>query len=1253
MRMATSPFLEIPSANWIASNDLAFAVFDGFPVNVGHSLIITRRVTPTWFDATADEQSALMELVNVVKQKLDQSLHPKPDGYNVGFNAGDAAGQTVPHLHIHVIPRYSGDVDDPRGGVRYVIPSKANYLKDNLTETSSERASDEPSPSQLASGQLASGNAKPAATLSVGYPDSPLWEQLSWRIAGAHAVDVLASFVQASGLAIIEEQLFKALRSGAQVRILVSDYLYISAPRALQTLLGWCELAAEDFDNGRLHVRLIQTAKLPTDPESFHPKAWRIVEGSRDFISVGSSNLSKAALVSGVEWNLLSSSTASEPSHVQFSEEFDALWQAASPLTPELVASYAISAAKYSQQHFVPEAKDAQEIPAPRPWQVEALASLARLRDAGHSRALVAVATGMGKTWLAAFDACQVGMEIGRRPRVLIIAHRAHILAQAEAVLSRLLDHRFSSSPTAWYIGNQSELASNLVVASIQKLSRPAGIQRLATEHFDYVIMDEVHHAHAPSYRRVLAQLNCDFALGLTATPERTDGVDVATIFDDNLAYHASIGEGIAEEALVPFHYVGIKDTADFRQIPWRNGRFDLAELEQQVARSERMDRLWSTMEQHPADRTLIFCCSRRHAVFARDWLTAQGVSAAAVFSGEGSDPYGDSLERLRTGELNALCVVDMFNEGLDIPAVDRVVMLRPTESKIIFLQQLGRGLRASEGKSRLLVIDFVGNHRVFAQRIIHLLSLQSASNQWHALKDWLNGKPANLPEGCLLDVEVDAKDMLKQFLPKGRNAGIEGYRAIRDDLGRRPTAMEVFSRGFLPRTIGAAEGSWFRFADAEGDLDELQRQVAAEFHEWLKTLETTILNKSYKMVVLRVLLDSGQLFTGIELDKLSRQCRRFMLEHEVLRRDLEGKKHAVDHENASQREWADWWIKWPIGRWLDAQNKKVWFERTGNRFRLLIQCADDLKPSLESMTEELVDWRLAAYAKSRRLVKSAVGDLAFEGKVSHANGRPILFLPDKTKCPDRPVGPIVATLPDRSQWEFKLVKVACNVAKPLGEKGNQLGELLKRWFGPNAGLPGTGFQVRFESKSGAWHVSPVGAAMQPDVQLERPPEETFQQVQPSVELASRYTTHAPVYDLSAAAGDWGPQGSPAEAGWIAVADQSLSQGMFAARVTGQSMEPRIPSGSWCLFRPCPAGSREGRLLLVQINTQTDPEDGGRYTVKRYHSVKQSSEDGWEHHSVQLEPLNKDYQPIEISSDQADDIRIVGEFISVIEPNDS
>ncbi len=506
----------------------------------------------------------------------------------------------------------------------------------------------------------------------------------------------MASFVQLSGLDVIEERLFDALRNGACVRILVSDYLYISDARALGRLVGWCELAEESFGAQRLQARLIEIAKLSSGPASFHPKAWHIVEDDRVFISVGSSNLSRPALHSGIEWNLLSSGSPQSPAHAQVATEFQSLWQAGSLLTPELVAQYAAAAAKYRRTNFVPELIDAgdESIPSPRPWQVEALAALQRLRQAGHRRALVAVATGMGKTWLAAFDACQFGTQHDRRPRVLVIAHRAHILAQAEAALSRMLDHRFAAGTTAWYIGERSELAGDLVVASVQKLSRPEGLERLAEEYFDYVILDEVHHAHAPSYRRVLAKLRCEFALGLTATPERTDGVDVATIFDDNLAYQATIGDGITEESLVPFHYVGIKDTVDFRQIPWRNGRFDAAELEERVIRSERMDRLWSAMQQHPADRTLVFCVSRRHALFTRDWLSSKSVSSAAVFSGEGSDSYGDSLQRLRSGELQALCVVDMFNEGLDIPLVDRVIMLRPTESKIIFLQQLGRGLR-------------------------------------------------------------------------------------------------------------------------------------------------------------------------------------------------------------------------------------------------------------------------------------------------------------------------------------------------------------------------------------------------------------------------------------------------------------------------------------------------------------------------------------------------------------------------------
>lgn len=1241
--MSASPFQQIPPEAWLLSNALAFAVFDGFPVSRGHTLVLTKRLVPTWFDATAEEQAALMALVNEAKEHLDKSLDPKPDGYNVGFNCGETAGQTVMHVHVHVIPRYSGDVPDPRGGVRFVIPAKANYL------TKQEAAPLLPS----AGGIAESSDLR----LSTGHPDSRLWDRLSTRMAGARLVDILASFVQLSGLDVIERRLFEVLRGEATIRILISDYLYISDPRALDRLLAWREaIEADDENCGVFRVRLVQLGSMEHKPESFHPKAWRIVDELGALVAVGSSNLSRPALVTGVEWNLLCSSVGHEGIPNDFTDAFDSLWDAASNLSSDLVEQYRSSAKKYRSVHFEPESLDTADIPEPRAWQLEALQSLERMRATGYRRALLAVATGMGKTWLAAFDVRQLGQQLNRRPRVLVIAHRSHILAQAETVLSNLLENAFGKSKepeanTSWYIGSRSDLSGNLVVASIQKLARPEGLMRLAAMHFDYAIVDEVHHAEAPTYRRVLAKLNADFTLGLTATPERADGVDVVSIFDDNLAYQASIGDGIDEGALVPFHYLGIRDTVDFSQIPWRNGRFDQDELERRVAVSERMDRLWHALKEHPGQRTIVFCCSRRHALFARDWLRSKGLTASAVFSGDGGDSYGRSLEQLREGKLETLCVVDMFNEGLDVPAVDRVVMLRPTESKVVFLQQLGRGLRATVGKTRLLVIDFVGNHRVFARRMLHLLSLGGDTASFTDLKNWIDGDPPVLPAGCLLDVELEARDVLRQFLPTGAAAGIEAYRGMRDELGRRPMQAELIARGYNPGTISRGAGSWFEFTNHEGDLNESEQQVVASLKKWLRTVETTSLNKSYKMVVLRVLLDQSSFFETVKLSQFAKQCRRYMLEHPILQRDLLEGKHAVDHQNASDKEWTAWWIKWPIDRWLDEQNGHRWFTRNGEHLSFAVNCSDNLRQSLEAMTEELVDGRLARYIQSKRLQENAKSDSAFTGKVSHASGRPILFIPDKTQQPDRPVGPTEVQLPDGTVWIFKFVKVACNVALPVGQNMNQLSDLLRHWFGTDAGLPGTNFHVGFESQNGRWHASPLGAAPVAEGinELEGIRTTDFStMLQPSVAKSAKYNTHVPVFDLVAAAGGFGDEGVPQEIGWIEVTGHKLKPGMFAAQVVGESMQPRIPSGSLCLFGPCPAGSRQGRLLLVQLNTFTDPEDGGRYTVKRYHSTKRSNEYGWEHQTIELQPFNPDFSLIQVDEQSAADLRVLGEFLAVL-----
>src|SRR3954469_16749272 len=234
-----SPFLQVPESTWVASNGLAFAIRDAFPVTPGHTLVITKRHIPTWFDATREEQQAILDLIDVVKRDLDVR-DPKPDGYNIGFNAGEHAGQTVMHLHVHIIPRYRGDVEDPRGGVRHVIPGKGNYLRTA------------PSP------------------LAVGGEADPLLEHVRPLFARATDIAVVAAFVQDTGLDRLLDLISSATIRGARVRFVTGDYLAITQAEALSRMLDWEGAYAPGFQS-----RVVECAHLPGRTRSFHPKSWR------------------------------------------------------------------------------------------------------------------------------------------------------------------------------------------------------------------------------------------------------------------------------------------------------------------------------------------------------------------------------------------------------------------------------------------------------------------------------------------------------------------------------------------------------------------------------------------------------------------------------------------------------------------------------------------------------------------------------------------------------------------------------------------------------------------------------------------------------------------------------------------------------------------------------------------------------------------------------------------------------------------
>jgi superfamily II DNA or RNA helicase/diadenosine tetraphosphate (Ap4A) HIT family hydrolase/SOS-response transcriptional repressor LexA len=1160
-------FLDVPEQAWVCANALAFAFRDRFPVSPGHTLVVTRRVTPDWFTATDDERAAVFALVADVKRQLDDEL--APDGYNVGFNAGLAAGQTVMHLHVHVIPRFRGDMDDPRGGVRHVIPSKANYLRQ-------------------------------AAPLATGGDDDPFSRHVIPLFERATDIAIVAAFVQESGLDRIQAAVDAALRRGARIRVITGDYLHITQAGALETLLDWERAAQPDDDKGcdddgapgepgepgRFLARVIEVERLPARGKSFHPKAWRFEAADLGVAFVGSSNLSRSALESGVEWNLRVDRDRDAPAYTRVRDAFEALWTRARPLDPAWIDAYT-QRARRAQLALPPGEEDAEPLePPPEPHDVqrEALARLRACRAEGRTRAIVVLATGLGKTWLAAFDHAQLHAELGRRPRLLFLAHRAELLRQAARTYRRMLRAAGTPARAGWFLGDSDDLAADLVFASVAKLSRPDHLARLANEPFDYVVVDEVHHAAAASYRRILDRVDPAFLLGLTATPDRADAADLLGLFDDFVAYRADIARGIDLGRLTPFHYAGVKDDIDYENLPWRNRRFDPGALAQAAQTEARMQTLWRAWAAHPGDRTLVFCCSIAHANFVRAWLKARGVKVAAVHAGDGSDDRERSLADLARGELAAVCAVDVFNEGVDVPSIDRVVMLRPTESSVVFLQQLGRGLRASAGKTSVNVIDFVGNHRIFLERLRALLSLGGASGA-EALRALLQPDgTAQLPAGCSVELELEAKTLLAGlFQVTGAGEVERAYRELCLERGTdeaptaRPTAGELQRMGYLPGRLRDRHRSWFDFVRGEAGLAADEVQLLGLAGGFLRELETTPMTKCFKMVTLEILLEHDALLDGMRLDDLATRAHAWLRRSPELFADVIDELRVQTLDDALRAKWLAYWKQNPIAAWTHRDGR-AWFRLDGDVFRLDLDVPPALAAPLHRLGRELVDYRLAQYRDRRR--RDQPTSAAFVCKILWNQRDPIIKLPPRDRA-TIPEGETDVRLPDGAVWQFRFAKQFCNVARPAGTSRNQLPDLLRGWFGPRAGQPGTAFQIRFHASPGGLWVEPVQAAV--------------------IDLASRRKIVA-YPDLRAAAGHVATDVEPPGEELVSLPIDDADPELFAVRVSGTSMDggkQPLHDGDWAvmrLARSMPASAVEGRVVLVQVDGDAH---GAGYQIKR------------------------------------------------------
>lgn len=1047
MTESPCPFCHPDASRIFHAGRLVLGLWDGFPVSPGHALLVTKRHVASFFDATPEERSELIEATLVAREAiLAREAGALPGGFNLGVNIGATAGQTIFHLHVHVIPRHDGDVSDPRGGVRYVIPDRARY--DALAGLEASAVHDQtPAPYGAA---VLLGRAPHPAPLVRGEED-PLLPHLLANFSWADEIDLAVAFLLTSGVAKIRAYLEEFLDRGGRARILTGDYLDVTEPEALLQLLDLQAMA-----KGALDLRVFETAG-----QSFHPKAYLFRNVVGDGIAfVGSSNLSATALTEGVEWNLRVVTARDRAAFAEIAGAFEGLLA-----HPRVRAVDAAWIDAYRDRRTAPAPMSVGILPEPPPEppepheiQREALEKLQATREAGNGAGLVVMATGLGKTWLAAFDSARPGFR-----RVLFVAHREEILKQAMATFRRIRP----GAHLGLYTGQEKVPDADVLFASIQTLGRRAHLGNFARGAFDYLVVDEFHHASAATYRRLLAHFEPRFLLGLTATPERTDGGDLLALCQENLVYRCDLFRAIELGLLSPFHYFGVPDEVDYANIPWRNSRFDEVALTEAVATRSRAQNALEQWRERGGSRTLAFCCSQRHADFMRDYFMEAGVSAVSVHSGAGSAPRAESLEKLERGELRVVFSVDMFNEGVDLPHVDTVLMLRPTESRILWLQQFGRGLRKAEGKERLTVVDYIGNHRSFLLKPQTLLSLgPSHAEIAHALEQ-VQAHTANLPPGCEVTYELGAIDILRSMLrvPKDDDALRAYYLDFRDRHGIRPTASEIYHDGYAPRSTRKAYGSWLGFVSAMGDLAETHAAAFDAAREFLTRLESTPMTKSFKMLLLLAMLNEDAFPGEVPVDTLAEAFARLARRSAQTRQDV----GPALEDPAALRQLL---LQNPIEAWAGGRGTggDAYFELDGERFRSLLAVPAAQRAALQELTRELAEWRLAEYLDRPGSPEGLAGRIVC--KVSHANGKPILFLPSREERPDIPSG-TVEVLIDGKSYEAEFVKIAVNVIKRNGKGQNALPGLLRSWFGPHAGKPGTAFEVVFDIEEGHYRLTP------------------------------------------------------------------------------------------------------------------------------------------------------------------------------------
>jgi len=673
-----------------------------------------------------------------------------------------------------------------------------------------------------------------------------LGQILQTEIPSADRIDLLCAFIKWNGFRVLQGALRGHLDRGRTLRVITTTYIGATERRAIDLLA-----------NLGAHVKVsyeIRTTRL-------HAKAWHFHrESGFSTAYVGSSNLSHSALLEGLEWNVRLSQAETPALLDKFRATFETYWEDVQfeEYDPKRDAKRFDDALMQGRGTASPIPLPTFEL-RPYPFQVEILDKLRAERERhGRHKNLVVAATGTGKTLIAAFDYRRLAQE-GRWPRLLFVAHRKEILTQSRDVFRAVLrDGAFGEL----YVDGQKPDEGRHVFASVQALSR-VDLDRVPSDGFDIVIVDEFHHAEAPTYRRLLEHLNPKELLGLTATPERSDGESVVKWFDGRIAAELRLWEALERGFLSPFQYFGVHDGVDLSNVRWTRGGYDLVDLEKLYTGNDvRVSLILKALRDRVLDarrmRALGFCVSIAHAHYMARRFNEAGIPAQAVSAYTAGDDRADALRKLRGREINVLFAVDLFNEGVDVPEIDTVLLLRPTESAIVFLQQLGRGLRLVEGKDCLTALDFIGQQHERFRFDLRFRALTGSSRA--GLKREIELGFPYLPAGCSIQLDRVATkvvlDNLREAIGARFGSLVEEVKALPPEdrtLGRFLAAtgleLEDVYRGrdwTWTGLLRAAGHPAAALGPVEGELSRgLARLLHLDDPQWLAFLQTTLASPS------------------------------------------------------------------------------------------------------------------------------------------------------------------------------------------------------------------------------------------------------------------------------------------------------------------------------------------------------------------------------------------------------------------------